>query len=512
MKRPIMNQKICDLDKLAGIVNDLKSRNKRVIHCHGVFDLLHVGHIRHFTEAKKQGDALIVTLTPDEYVNKGPHRPAFTHNLRAEVIAALDVVDYVAINKWPSAVPTIRLLKPSVYVKGPDYKDPSKDVTGEIKKEIGAIKSVGGKIYITDDITFSSSALANEHYSLLPPPVKDYVEHFRGNHSASDVKDCLDNLQSLKVLVIGETILDDYIYCDAMGKSSKEPILAMRQLSYEMFAGGVLAIANHLSDFCAQVDVLTYLGKNNSQEEFVRKHLKPGIKPTFIYKKDSPTIIKRRYVENYLLTKLFEVYLMNDELLDGPDEEKLCKFLSSQLAKYDLVLVADYGHGLMTPRAIELVCQKAKFLAVNTQINAANVGFHTISKYRRADYVCIHEGEIRLDHRSRKGNLHKMVQDLAKKISASRITVTRGKIGTIVYDKARKTFDECPAFAMKVIDRIGAGDAVLALTSLCAANKVPGDIMGFLGNLVGAQAVMIVGNRSAIDRVQLVRSMESLLK
>ena len=131
------SEKILDLEKLALRIKDFKSKGKTVVLCHGVFDLLHVGHIRHFTEAKKMGDVLVVTLTPDQYVNKGPHRPAFTQNLRAEVIASLDVVDFVAINKWPNAVDTIRLLKPSLYVKGPDYKEASKDVSGGPRREAG---------------------------------------------------------------------------------------------------------------------------------------------------------------------------------------------------------------------------------------------------------------------------------------------------------------------------------------------------------------------------------------
>ena len=503
--------KILDLDALAQRVHALKRKGKRVVHCHGVFDLLHVGHIRHFAEAKSMGDVLVVTLTPDEFVNKGPHRPAFTYALRAETLAALESVDFVAMNKWPSAEKTIRLIKPTFYVKGPDYKDASKDVTGGIKKEEDAVRAVGGKIRFTDDITFSSSTLVNQHLSLLSPMVKDYLGDFRMKHSASDIKTYLDGLKGLKVLVVGETILDDYIYCDAMGKSSKEPILAMRQLNYEMFAGGVLAIANHVADFCSEVEILTYLGDTKPQEKFVRDHLKPGIKLSCVYKKNSPTILKRRYVDNYLLSKMFEVYMMNDELLDSNEEKDFCRLLESRLPKYDVVIVADYGHGLMTPKAIKLVSNKAKYLAVNTQINAANIGFHTVSKYPRADYICIHEGEIRLEHRSRKGDLKMLVKGLAAKMSASKIMVTRGKTGTLIYDKKEK-FNECPALATKVVDRIGAGDAVLALTSLCAAKKVPGDVIGFLGNLVGAQAVMIVGNRSSIDRVQLVKSMESFLK
>ena len=112
------NDKIKGIEELAEILASLRASNRKVVHCHGVFDLQHIGHIRHFQQAKKLGDILLVTVTPDKYVNKGPHRPAFTEDWRAEAIAALGCVDYVAINKWPTAVEVIKLLKPDIYAKG----------------------------------------------------------------------------------------------------------------------------------------------------------------------------------------------------------------------------------------------------------------------------------------------------------------------------------------------------------------------------------------------------------
>jgi len=123
--------KVKTIEELAEILVSLRAGNKKIVYCHGVFDLLHVGHIRHFEQAKRLGDTLVVTVTPDRYVNKGPHRPAFAEDLRAEAIAALDCVDYVAINKWPTAMETIELLKPDIYAKGTDYKDAQKDYTGK---------------------------------------------------------------------------------------------------------------------------------------------------------------------------------------------------------------------------------------------------------------------------------------------------------------------------------------------------------------------------------------------
>ena len=158
-----MKQKIFSLEKLQGFIHDQRLKGKRIVLCHGVFDLLHIGHIKHFREAKKFGDILVVTLTPDIYVNKGPGRPAFNEKSRLEAISALSIVDYVSLNSAPTAVALIKKIKPNFYCKGPDYKDHNNDISRQIKKEIIAIKEVGGKIIYTEGATFSSSKLINQN-------------------------------------------------------------------------------------------------------------------------------------------------------------------------------------------------------------------------------------------------------------------------------------------------------------------------------------------------------------
>jgi bifunctional ADP-heptose synthase (sugar kinase/adenylyltransferase) len=296
-----------------------------------------------------------------------------------------------------------------------------------------------------------------------------------------------------------------------MGKSAKEPILAARYLSTEKFAGGILAVANHVAGFCPQVGMLTMLGTVNTQEEFVRQHVKQNVEPMFLYKAGSPTIVKRRFVEGYLLQKLFEVYEMNDEELDPAQNNVLCTMLKETLPRYDVVIVVDYGHGMLTKEAIDLLCGEARFLAVNTQSNAGNRGFNTISKYPRADYICLARHEIALEERNRRGDLQHMILNVSQKLSCGCIVVTLSKDGNICYSKD-EGFVEAPALAHQVVDRVGTGDAVLALTSLCVAQQAPMEIVGFIGNVVGAQAVATLGNRNSVEPVPLFKHIKALLE
>jgi rfaE bifunctional protein nucleotidyltransferase chain/domain len=206
--------KIHDLENLATLLNDAKVKGQKVVQCHGVFDLLHIGHIRHFQEAKTYGDVLVVTLTPDEHVNKGPSRPVFGQDLRAEAIASLDCVDYVSINQSPLAVEAINILRPDRYVKGSDYQDSNDDRTGGIILEEEAVKNVGGELVFTNDISFSSSSLINRNMPVFSKEVIDYLEGISSRYSGNDVIKYLNGASKLKVLVVGETIIDEYLYCE----------------------------------------------------------------------------------------------------------------------------------------------------------------------------------------------------------------------------------------------------------------------------------------------------------
>ena len=159
-----LKMKTIGLEKLKKKIRDLKSGGKKVVHCHGCFDLMHPGHIKYFQAAKEMGDILVVTITPDKYVDKGPDRPVFNQNLRVDSIVALECVDYVAINKWPTAEETLRLLRPDIYVKGQEFKN-LEDKTGKLQKEFEVLKEIGAELRFTHEIVFSSTTLLSKHFN-----------------------------------------------------------------------------------------------------------------------------------------------------------------------------------------------------------------------------------------------------------------------------------------------------------------------------------------------------------
>lgn len=506
------NSKVINLSNLQDVTANLKKNGTQIVHCHGVFDLLHIGHIRYLQEAKQRGDVLVVSLTSDRFVNKGPGRPAFNEKLRSEALAALECVDYVTINDAASAEPAIKSISPNLYVKGPDYQERANLPGSNLAKEEAAVQACGGKLVFTQDKdTYSSSSLINEFINPLSESMANYIKDIKQSFSIAQIEDLLGKIEELKILVVGETIIDEYCFSEAIGKSGKEPVLAIRLRNIERYAGGTVAIANHVAGFCKNVTLLSSLGEQNSYIDLINKSLKSNIKSEFVFSKDRPTILKRRYLEFSPLQKLFEVYVMEDQPLKIDAEQQFNQKLDKHLKDFDLVIVADYGHALIGERAKQILIDSPTFLALNTQVNAGNRGFHTISCYSRADYISLSESELRIDFRRRTDDLESMVKIVTQKMGTRYATITRGKNGVLSYSKEGKSV-LAPAFDQAVVDRVGSGDAVLSVTSPLAYLAAPLEIMAFIGNIVGSMAVRTVGHSSSLNRSLLSKAINALLK
>lgn len=499
--------KIVDLQKLVEIVVRLKKENKKIVLSHGVFDLLHIGHIRHFTAAKKLGHILITTITADQYVNKGPYKPAFDETHRAEAVAALDVVDYVAISKWPTAVEAIKLLKPDIYTKDIEYKFASDK---RFTKEVRAVEEIGGEVRFTAEQTYSSSAIINSQ--IFSEEVIHFFKGFKDKYNLNDIHTYLKNMRNLKILVMGEIIIDEYCSGRHMGKMRRESIVEFMVERTQRYLGGTGIVANHLSNFVDSLDILTLLGDKESHEDFVIDQLNNKIKKYIFTKKDSPTPVKTRYIEEHVGHRnLFKVSVMNDRPIDKKTSDDIIKTLNKTLSKYDLVIVVDYGHGMIDDNIMDKLITSSKYLAVNTQVNAENCGYNTINKYSRVDYGCINEDELRLLCKDKYGDVHKLISKYMATSHIDMLVITRGHHGCITYSKAQG-FSNIPAFSKNMIDAMGAGDAFFALTSPFAMQGAPMDMLGFIGNVAGAIHIRVMGNQNPIRNEEFFQYIENILK
>ena len=266
-------------------LEQIKKLKKKIVLCHGVFDLFHVGHLNHINEAKKLGDILIVSVTTDKFVNKGPGRPYFNTMQRMTLLSAIRDIDFVISSDSPSSIGVIKKIRPNIYFKGPDYLKHEDDFTGFIKKEISTVKKYKGKIIYGSGQTFSSSTILNK-ISDFTEIQKKIINEIKKNYTFDEISfKILKKVKQLKILIIGEMIIDKFIFCSALGKSGKEAILNLEKKIEKEYIGGVGAIGNHLSNFAKNVSIITYLGEINDKKKFINKNLEPNVNLNYIKKK-----------------------------------------------------------------------------------------------------------------------------------------------------------------------------------------------------------------------------------
>lgn len=505
--------KIMTLDALGEHCQALKAEGKKIAHCHGVFDLLHPGHLKHFEAARKFGDVLVVTLTEDKFVNKGPGRPVFNEQIRSETLAAIQFIDYVAINRAPMAIPAIEAIQPDAYVKGQDYKNAVEDITGGIIKEKNAVESFGGELVFTEEIQFSSSKLINRHLDDKDEVIKDFLKKIRENYGYQHFVDRFAEIEKLRVLVIGDIILDEYQFVSPLGKSSKSATITAKKLNTDIYAGGVLAVANHVADFVESVDLVTTYGINDgiNYRDFILENLHQRVRWHGVHLPERPTTLKRRFVDKVFNHKLFEIYEYDDSPMSETELAEVVGKIEALTGQYDMILVADFGHSILDRQLVKYLTELPTFIAVNSQTNSGNKGYNLLTKYPRCDYFSIDKQEAHLAFHDKFANIVGIQKWLMEQTQAQIGAITLGRSGSLVRTKEDERSVQAPILSNEVVDTIGAGDAFLAITSLLARLGSSPEELAFVGNSVGAMAVRILGNKSFIEKTPLLKYIKTLL-
>ncbi|MBX4190265.1 adenylyltransferase/cytidyltransferase family protein [Candidatus Parcubacteria bacterium] len=499
-------------EELAVSINQLKKEGKRIVFCHGVYDVLHYAHMHQFRQARQYGDVLVVSVTADLFVtDRGPNRPMFSEQIRSEVLAGLQDVDFVTHSRAENCVELLQILKPHTYIKGGDSKAKCTPGSG-LFLEKQTVESQGGQLVFTNTLPVHSTFLINNHLDPYPEEVLSYLDSFTSKCSFGKFAELVDGLHDLKVLVIGETIIDRYDYVTTMDVSPKGRVISAEHLKTELYAGGILACANHMATFCSKVDLMSALGSEKSYKGFCKKSLAPNVEPWFLIREDKETLVKQRQVDVNSLVKQNETYYGDFKNPLTPEEECLVlNRLSAIAGNYDLIFVLDYGHGIITPKIIQFLNQnigRAK-LAVSTQTNSANKGFHLITKYPRADYVSLDKYEVQLAFSDRDSNPDHMAGLLMDKLEAKMVSVTLGPKGSFI--TTGNYSSSIPALLKKVVDNVGAGDAYFAISSLAYAAGLGLEVTGFIGNVAGSLAVTIIGNKAPVTKKMVLEFAKILL-
>ena len=495
---------------------ELKRQGRSIALCHGVFDLVHPGHLTHLKQAKAAADVLVVSITASEFVRKGPGRPYFDDRTRMEFLEALDCVDYVLLSEGYTVEDIVEAVEPDLYVKGQEYAHEDEDLTGRIREERELVERHGGRIHYTTGRTYSSTKLINTALSGLSDEVRDAMQDFKRRHSLEEIRGYCDAAAKLKILVVGEVIIDRYTYCSVQGLISKETSYSARQLNSEDYPGGAVAVARHLSTFTDNVTLLSVVGNEPDLNANLAEALSGSMALELVRSEVFPTIVKHRYLTRNNREEYRKVFTINNipqnRRMDDVSSAAFKDFLRTHAADYDAVFVCDFGHGLIDAEAIELLRDKARYLALNCQTNSSNMGLNVITKYTRADAFSLDQKELKLAFPSLADDEEGALRALSAHLGCGG-WLTRGSAGAWGIERREEGCQlyETPAYTLRVKDTVGAGDAFYAVASISAAAGAPNEAALFLGNIAGALGANIVGNKEPVEKVNALKFASTLL-
>lgn len=509
-----MNQKIVSRQEFKEQIRPmLNEKGMTVALCHGVFDLVHPGHIIHLEQAKTMADVLVVSITAAKYVRKGPGRPYFDDEMRMKVLAALACVDYVILSEGYTADDIIESIEPDIYVKGEEYAKAEDDLTGKISEEQRLVEEHGGRIQFTTGQVFSSTRLINTAMSGLSDEVIKYMSDFKKRYTMQEIRNYADKAAELNVLVVGDIIVDKYTYCNLQGIMSKDMGYSARLQFSEEYLGGSAAIARHLASFARQVTLMSIIGDEEPQRQRIFDELSSKMRLELEYSHEFPTIVKHRYLtrnqkrDEY--RKFFAVNNIPEPMLY--EEATYISFknrLKEQIKEYDAVFLCDFGHGLIDCEVIDIIQENAKYLVLNCQTNSTNKGMNPITKYGRADAFSVDQQELKLAFPEYASDERCGMEVLSKHLGGSG-WLTRGSDGAFGVSSGK--IYKCPAFTLDVKDTIGAGDAFFAVAGIFVAGGASVELGAFIGNIGGALGANIVGNKESIEKVNVLKYASTLM-
>jgi rfaE bifunctional protein kinase chain/domain len=478
--RHLLSHKIKSAEEIAKAIGK-RPRKKKVIMCHGTFDVVHPGHVRHLLYAKTKAHVLIASLTADEHIKKGNMRPYVPEDLRAINLAALEMVDYVLVDRDATPLRNLALIQPDYFAKGYEYT--AGQVHPKTQEEINVLDSYGGEVIFTPgDIVYSSSALLE----LAPPDiaVEKLMMLMQGeNVSFKDLRDAVKSMKGIKAHVVGDTIVDSYTYTSMIGGMTKTPTISVRFEKKTDFVGGAGVVAKHLRAAGAEVTFSTVLG-DDAYKSFVLDDLKNfGVDCLPVIDATRPTTNKNAIVaENYRLLKV-------DTLDNRSISDRIVEQLRQQLArtKSDAVVFSDFRHGMfnrVTIPPLTAAIPAGAFRVADSQV-ASRWG--NILEFEGFDLITPNEREARFALGDQDSVVRPLALELHRRSKCKTVILKCGDRGIITYRSDSPTdfraFFTIESFAERVIDAVGAGDALLAYSTLAMIATKNDVIASILGNM-----------------------------
>jgi rfaE bifunctional protein kinase chain/domain/rfaE bifunctional protein nucleotidyltransferase chain/domain len=497
---------------------EARAAGRKVVHCHGCFDIVHPGHIRHLRYARQMGDLLLVTITGDAEIKKGTGRPLIPEELRAESLAALDCVDWVYVEPRPTAAELLSEVRPDVYVKGREYEFNSDP---RFQAERRAVEAGGGRVvFSSGDVVFSSTALIAALEQSVDPfqaRLAQLLEH--PELQGPNLFNLISSFRSRRVLVVGETILDTYVLCDRPEVAGESPVMTLRPIERRHYDGGAAIIALHLAALGARPTLVTPMPDDAQGVAVSHRLLAAGVdvRPFHV---ERPLTEKQRFLVG--AQKVMKLDLLEPLVLDASQQDQFIALVDDATRGAQGAIVADFGQGLFTPAVVARTCtacrKSAQVLSGDVSSRRSNLrAMHSM------DLLCPSETELREAFGAFDRGLPTVTWELLDETRSRHAIVTMGPEGLIAFDRlpgaeslaegsfaSRLRAQHVPALAPFAIDPLGCGDSLIAAATLAMTGGASLLGAAFLGSAAAAIQAQRLGNipisatdlRQSIVRIQ----------
>lgn len=482
----LIKQKIVSAAEAAVLIGP-RPRERKVIMCHGTFDIVHPGHIRHLMYAKSKADILVVTLTGDAHIQKANFRPFVPEQLRAMNLAALQMVDFVVIDPEPKPLRNLLIIQPDFFAKGYDYGGDG-NIDPRTQEEVDALNRYGGEMIFTPgDVVFSSSAIIESE----PPNLA--VEKLRAllegeNLCFDDLYRGLDRLKGTTVHVIGDTIVDGYTHTTLIGGQTKTPTFSVRFERQTDYVGGAGIVAKHLKAAGADVVFTTVLGDDRLKDFVLHDLEKAGVRVNAIIDRTRPTTYKNAFIAGGY--RLLKVDTLDNRAIAGRILNAVRERIATEKAK--VVVFSDFRHGVFNRASIPAFIDampKGTYRVADSQV-ATRWG--NILEFKGFDLITPNEREARFSLGDQDSVVRPLALKLYEQAECKTLMLKLGERGMITY-RAKpsgpgdiRAFFVVDSFAGQVVDAVGSGDALLAYATLAMATSGNQVIASVLGSMAAA--------------------------
>jgi rfaE bifunctional protein kinase chain/domain len=483
--------KIKTVEELLHIVGPFP-RAQKVIMCHGVFDVVHPGHVRHLAYAKSKADILVTSVTTDKHIDKGIYRPHVPEQLRALNLAAFEMVDYVIIDEEAKPVKNLQRIRPDYFAKGFEYT-----VTGlppSTQEEAEIVNGYGGEMIFTPgDVLYSSSRFID----LARPKIQ--IEKLLSlmdmeNLAFADLRDALTTLKSIRIHVVGDTIVDSYTRTTLIGGQTKTPTFSVHYQGREDYIGGAGIVAQHLRAAGAEVTFSTVLG-NDHYKDFVVDGLNAsGIRIIPIIDSTRPTINKNVIIaDNY---RLLKIDTLDNRTISGHMLDQLIDAIKS--TPVDAVVCSDFRHGIFNRATVHKLIGAMPPSVYRVADSQVSTRWGNITDFQNFNLITPNEREARFALADQDSTVGTLAGMLKEKTKCQMLILKLGERGifTLASEERKCTNDHfsIDSFTTNVVDAVGSGDALLAYATLSMLSNGSEVIASILGSMAAACECELDGN------------------